>query len=156
RKKQPLRGLSPHPPPRSPTRGEGSKTIKPPARLPGEDSATRPRAAARFSPSPAGGRGGRGVRVVTAQTQAPQSFTHTDRKLAQSQSRASERAHANSLLPLARWRERGPGGEGGDRATQSAATPYAPRLLIRLPPLARWRERGPGGEGGVRATPSAQ
>jgi hypothetical protein len=35
-----------------------------------------------LSPSPAGGRGGRGVRVVTAQTQAPQIFTHTDRMLA--------------------------------------------------------------------------
>ena len=35
-----------------------------------------------LSPSPAGGRGGRGVRVVTAQPQAPKHLTHTDRMLA--------------------------------------------------------------------------
>jgi len=71
---------------------------------------------------------------------------------------------ASSLLPLARWRERGPGGEGGDRANPSATKLYAHRsqasAIARkrasaLPPLARWRERGPGGEGGVRANPSA-
>jgi hypothetical protein len=35
-----------------------------------------------LSPSPAGGRGGRGVRVVSAQPQAPKHLTHTDRMLA--------------------------------------------------------------------------
>jgi len=35
-----------------------------------------------LSPSPAGGRGGRGVRVVSAQTQAHKHLTHTDRMLA--------------------------------------------------------------------------
>ncbi len=84
-KKQPLRGLSPHPQPLSPTRGEGSKTQTTPCDSP-PDSTRAPensRAAtpvdranrARFSPSPAGGRGGRGVRVVTAQTQAQQRLT---------------------------------------------------------------------------------
>ncbi|MFM2218163.1 MAG: hypothetical protein RL240_2481 [Planctomycetota bacterium] len=43
--KQPLRGPSPHPQPLSPTRGEGSKTVKPRAQIPGENSADRPRAA---------------------------------------------------------------------------------------------------------------
>jgi|688.fasta_scaffold22971_10 hypothetical protein len=82
--KQPLRGHSPHPPPLSPTRGEGSKTLRLRLQLAGENKA--------------------------------------DRKLAQSQI-ASERMRA--FFPLARWRERGPGGEGGDRATPSAETPYA-------------------------------
>jgi hypothetical protein len=40
--KQPLRGLSPHPQPLSPTRGEGSKTVKPRAQLLGENSADPP------------------------------------------------------------------------------------------------------------------
>ncbi|MFM2217829.1 MAG: hypothetical protein RL240_2147 [Planctomycetota bacterium] len=100
--KQPLRGLSPHPQPLSPTRGEGSKTGKLRARLPGQNSADRPRARARFShfsrwrekgPGVEGGelatartarpghsprlrgRGGRGVRVVSAQPQAPKQLT---------------------------------------------------------------------------------
>jgi len=66
-------------------------------------------------------------------------------------------APPRALPPLARWRERGPGGEGGDRANPSAQTPYAhrSRTAARFPPLARWRERGPGGEGGDRANPSA-
>jgi len=46
---------------------------------------------------------------------------------------------ARALLPLARWRERGPGGEGGVRANPSAATPYAPRAQS-------------SSEGGVRST----
>ena len=72
----------------------------------------------RCFPSPAGGRGGRGVRVVSAQPQAPQSFTRADRK--QSQSRAH--ARASPPRPLAGER---PGGEGGVRATPSPQTTYA-------------------------------
>ena len=34
--RQPLRGLSPHPPPLSPTRGEGSKTVRTSTELPGK------------------------------------------------------------------------------------------------------------------------
>jgi len=92
-KKQPLRGHSPHPPPLSPTRGEGSKTLRPRLQLAGENNADRKQIACksqasaceRFSPSPAGGRGGRGVRVVTAQPQAQQA-------LMPAQSHASDQA----------------------------------------------------------------
>ena len=41
------------------------------------------------------------------------------------------RSSASSLLPLARWRERGPGGEGGDRANPSAAKLYKPKSPIK-------------------------
>jgi hypothetical protein len=97
--KQPMRGLSPHPPPHSPTRGEGSKTVKPCAQLPGENSANRPRSRARFSPSPAGGRGGRGVRVVTAQTPAHKHLTHTDRTLSPTRGDGSKTVKPRARLP---------------------------------------------------------
>jgi hypothetical protein len=47
-----------------------------------------------------------------------------------------------------RWREKGPGDEGGVRATPSAPA----RALL---PFSRWREKGPGDEGGDRANPTA-
>ena len=94
--KQPMRGLSPHPRPLSPTRGEGSKTVKPRAQLPDENSANRPRADARCSPSPAGGRGGRGVRVVSAQPQAQQRL-----KPPQSHARDQTIAHSHPLAKAA-------------------------------------------------------
>jgi hypothetical protein len=84
-KKQSLRGHSPHPPPLSPTRDEGSKTVRPRLQLAVENNADRKLAQShpseqaspreRFPPSPAGGRGGRGVRVATAQPQAQQALT---------------------------------------------------------------------------------
>ena len=36
----------------------------------------------------------------------------------------------SALPPLARWRERGPGGEGGVRANPSAKTTYAPSTIL--------------------------
>ena len=54
------------------------------------------------------------MRVVTAQPQTLQHLTHTVRVLARMR-----------FPPLARWRERGPGGEGGDRANPSATKTYA-------------------------------
>jgi hypothetical protein len=77
---------------------------------------------------------------------------------------ASERMR--SFLPLARWRERGPGGEGGDRATPSAAKLYKPKSPIKTlenlttqsapkkQPLARDTVPGYAGEGSKTLKPS--
>jgi len=105
----PLRGPSPHPRPLSPTRGEGSKTVRPHAQLPGENRA--------------------------------------DRLLG-----------SRALLPLARWRERGAGGEGGVRANPSTQSTYAHRSHACA--LNRFSPSPAGGRGGrgvrvVTAQPQA-
>jgi hypothetical protein len=199
--KQPLRGLSPHPPPLSPTRGEGSKTLRPRLQLACENNADRELAQSqsraskqasarerfspspapsqasareRFSPSPAGGRGGRGVRVVTAQPQAQQTLMPP-----QSHASVQSIAHPHSLAKAAIARtfpsppaplpdpgrgeqnsqsslaiSRGKQGRSQAGAIAIASKQASERMRAFLP-LARWRERGPGGEGGDRATPSA-
>ena len=106
-----------------PIEGQTKPRNSPPDALPPELPRSPP-PRARFSPSPAGGRGGRGVRVETAQTQAQQRLT-SPRPGTQSQatryglSRFSVPTRLTcltcltcltapargSFLPLARWRE---------------------------------------------------
>ena len=97
---------------------------------------------ARCSPSPAGGRGGRGVRVVSAQPQAPQHLTL--------------RAHTcySPPRPLVRGPRHGArfspspaGGRGGRGVRVVSAQTQAPQYLK----LCAY-SIAPGGEGGVRST----
>ena len=62
------------------------------------------------------------MRVVTAQHQAQQDLTRPSRLLIQAR------------LPFSRWREKGPGDEGGDRAVAAYTTRpgHSPRLRVNL------------------------
>jgi len=73
------------------------------------------------------------VRVETAQPQAPQRLARRSQASAIANRKQVASARMRAHPPLARWRERGPGGEGGDRATPSATNIYTTRIPCERP-----------------------
>jgi hypothetical protein len=113
---------SPPAPLPDPGRGEQKQLVLS-AQLTGQNKAKLPPSRAHFPPSPAGGRGGRGVRVVSAQTQAQQTLTQP-----QSQSRDQTIAHPHAprksshcaVFPLTPGPSPRPGARGAKQLCLSA------------------------------------